>query len=419
MVDPPGAESAVAWIRCSDEASGGAAVRTSTPSWVPLPGKRLAFVVDSTEPDRTPPVTTIDAAPPAWTNAAEVSVSFSANEPSTFTCIADGLARACTSPLVLTPAEGPHTVVVIATDASGNTDPNGAATSFTADRTAPALDLPDPVEAFATSADGAVVDYDAGAVDALDPNPQTVCAPAAGSLFAIGDTTVSCTATDAAGNVAAGTFLVSVSADPGQAELTVRWDPTSRRIELSEPGGGTVEVTDTEIFTRRGPHRTIFDHKMAHRARYRSFESSLQLIGVQYDAASPRWMRRTAYTVRGELSRSGYIKSAWLFASGKDKGIVVCFKRDSSSNPGTSRIMFTSTNGQRPRIETRRGLWVPKLVTRAGVATVDLVAGVPTSGGGAVSATGHDPDALGDVLERLVVMDADLTPLQRDNPLAP
>ena len=62
---------------------------------------------------------------------------------------------------------------------------------------------------------------------------------------------------------------------------------------------------------------------------------------------------------------------------------------------------------------------MPKLVTRAGVATVDLVAGAPTSGGGAVSATGHDPDALGDVLERLVVMDADLTPLQRDNPLAP
>ena len=263
------------------------------------------------------------------------------------------------------------------------------------------------------------MDYDAGAVDALDPEPQTVCTPASGSLFAIGDSTVSCTATDAAGNVATGSFLITVVADPGQAELTVRWDPTSRRIELTEPGGGTVEVTDTEIFTRRGPHRTIFDHKMAHRARYRSFESSLQLVGVQYDDASPRWMRRTAYSVRGELSRSGNIKSAWLFASGKDKGIVVCFKRDSSSTPGTSRIMFTYANGQRPRIETRRGLWVPKLVTRAGVATVDLVAGVPTSGGGAVSATGHDPDALGDVLERLVVMDADLTPLQRDNPLAP
>src|SRR5262249_54790815 len=154
--------------------------------------------------------------------------------------------------------------------------------------------------------------------------------------------------------------------------------------------------TDTEIFTRRGPHRTIFDHKMAHSVRYRSFESSLQLIGVQYDDASPRWMRRTAYTVRGESFRSGAIKNAWLFASGKDKGIIVCFKRASPPSAGTSRIMFTSTNGQRPRIETRRGLWVPKLVTRAGVATVDLVAGVATSGGGAVSATGHDPDALGD-----------------------
>jgi hypothetical protein len=418
VVDPPGAESTVAWTRCADQSAAGAAVRTST-TWVPLPDTRLAFVVDSSEPDRTPPVTTIDAAPPAWTNAAEVSISFSANEPSTFTCIADGLATGCSSPLVLAPGEGAHTVVVVATDASGNTDPTGAATSFTVDRTAPVLDLPEPVEGFATSADGAVVDYDAGAFDALDPNPQTVCAPASGSLFAIGATTVSCTATDAAGNVAAGAFPVSVAADPGQAELTVRWDPTSRRIELAEPGGGTVEVTDTEIFTRRGPHRTIFDHKMAHQFRYRSFESSLQLVGVQYDDASPRWMRRTAYTVRGETFRGGTIKNAWLFASGKDKGIIVCFKRDSSTSTGTSRIMFTYANGQRPRIETRRGLWVPKLVTRAGVATVDLVAGVATSGGGAVSATGHDPDALGDVLERLVVMDADLTPLQRDNPLAP
>ena len=417
VVDPPGAESTVAWVRCADESAAGAAVRTST-TWVPL-DTRLAFAVDSVEPDRTPPVATLDAAPPAWTNAAEVSLAFSANEPSTFTCVVDGVASSCTSPLVLAPAEGAHGVAVVATDAAGNTSQSAATTSFTVDRTAPTLDLPDPVEAFATSADGAEVDYDAGAVDALDPDPQTVCTPASGSLFAIGDSTVSCTATDAAGNVAVGSFLITVVPDPGQAELSVRWDPTSRRIELAEPGGGTVEVTDTEIFTRRGPHRTIFDHKMAHRARYRSFESSLQLIGVQYDDASPRWVRRAAYTVRGELSRSGYIKSAWLFASGKDKSIVVCFKRDSSSTAGTSRIMFTYTNGQRPRIETRRGLWVPKLVTRAGVATVDLVAGVPTSGGGAVSATGHDPDALGDVLERLVVMDADLTPLQRDNPLAP
>ncbi len=314
-------------------------------AWVPLPDTRLAFAVDSTEPDRTPPVTTIDAAPPAWTNAAQVSIAFSANEPSTFTCIVDGVASSCTSPLLLAPAEGAHGVAVVATDTAGNTSQSAATTSFTVDRTAPTLDLPEPVEAFATSADGALVDYDAGAVDALDPEPQTVCTPASGSLFAIGDSTVACTATDAAGNVATGSFLITVVADPGQAELTVRWDPTSRRIELTEPGGGSVEVTDTEIFTRRGPHRTIFDHKMAHRARYRSFESSLQLVGVQYDDASPRWMRRTAYSVRGELSRSGNIKSAWLFASGKDKGIVVCFKRDSSSTPARAASCSPTPTG--------------------------------------------------------------------------
>jgi hypothetical protein len=37
------------------------------------------------------------------------------------------------------------------------------------------------------------------------------CIPASGSTFAIGDTTVNCTATDAAGNSATGSFLVHVN----------------------------------------------------------------------------------------------------------------------------------------------------------------------------------------------------------------
>ena len=71
--------------------------------------------------------------------------AFTADEPATFRCSVDGgAATTCTSPLVLTPAEGRHTVTVSATDVMGNADATPAVAAFAIDRTAPALDLPDP-----------------------------------------------------------------------------------------------------------------------------------------------------------------------------------------------------------------------------------------------------------------------------------
>src|SRR5262249_4203775 len=43
-----------------------------------------------------------------------------------------------------------------------------------------------------------------------DPNPVISCAPPSGGVFPLGDTTVNCTATDASGNVAHGSFHVRV-----------------------------------------------------------------------------------------------------------------------------------------------------------------------------------------------------------------
>jgi len=78
------------------------------------------------------------------------------------------------------------------------------------DENPPALTLPGTIDVPATSPAGAAVDYDASADDDTDPAPSVTCTPPSGSTFAVGDTTVSCSATDAAGNEADGSFTIHV-----------------------------------------------------------------------------------------------------------------------------------------------------------------------------------------------------------------
>ena len=81
-----------------------------------------------------------------------------------------------------------------------------------ADTTPPVLTLPGDLFERATSPAGAVVSFTASATDNLDPNPTVTCSPASGATFAIGTTTVSCTAWDASGNWDDGSFTVTVKA---------------------------------------------------------------------------------------------------------------------------------------------------------------------------------------------------------------
>lgn len=105
-------------------------------------------------------------------------------------------------------AEGTTTVTYYATDAAGNAEKPHTLT-VRIDETAPTISASD-VTADATSADGATVTYDASASDNLDPSPSLACDRASGSTFPIGQTTVTCTATDQAGNTATATFTVTV-----------------------------------------------------------------------------------------------------------------------------------------------------------------------------------------------------------------
>jgi len=72
-------------------------------------------------------------------------------------------------------------------------------------------DVPADITAEATSPAGAEVTFTAPtAIDAVDGTRDVNCQPASGSMFALGDTTVTCSATDESGNDSSATFLVTV-----------------------------------------------------------------------------------------------------------------------------------------------------------------------------------------------------------------
>jgi hypothetical protein len=81
-----------------------------------------------------------------------------------------------------------------------------------ADTTAPVIsDVPADTTVPATSAQGASVTYTAPtAQDQVDGNVPVKCSPISGTIFPLGTTTVSCTATDNSGNTASASFTVTV-----------------------------------------------------------------------------------------------------------------------------------------------------------------------------------------------------------------
>ena len=100
-------------------------------------------------------------------------------------------------------------------DLAGNCVTAGPVTGNKIDRRAPALSLPADITVDATSPAGATVVFSATATDGGDPNPRVTCTPASESTFAVGTTTVTCTATDHVANQAEGSFAVTVLEPPG------------------------------------------------------------------------------------------------------------------------------------------------------------------------------------------------------------
>ncbi|AKJ02973.1 HYR domain-containing protein [Archangium gephyra] len=95
---------------------------------------------------------------------------------------------------------------------------NGATASFSvtvADTQPPVLTLPNDMAAYATSAAGASVTYEANAVDALDGVVAPLCIPPSGATFPPGESKALCTASDSHGNASHGSFSVLITYEFG------------------------------------------------------------------------------------------------------------------------------------------------------------------------------------------------------------
>ncbi|MEW5938178.1 MAG: ExeM/NucH family extracellular endonuclease [Chloroflexota bacterium] len=104
---------------------------------------------------------------------------------------------------------GDTLVTCSATDAAGNTG-SASFTISVVDTTAPTLNLPADITVYGLTPLGTIVTYTVTATDLVDANPTVACAPASGSLFPIGSTTVNCSAQDDYGNTSYGSFNVMV-----------------------------------------------------------------------------------------------------------------------------------------------------------------------------------------------------------------
>lgn len=126
---------------------------------------------------------------------------------------------------------GTTEVTWVATDAVGN-ETRRVETITVRDNEPPTLTGAADITLDATSPAGAVVQYILTARDNVDGGLAVACAPASGSTFAIGATSVHCSATDAAGNPGSASFQVSVL---GAAEQIEQVDADLEAIVAENP----------------------------------------------------------------------------------------------------------------------------------------------------------------------------------------
>jgi hypothetical protein len=141
---------------------------------------------------------------------------------------------------------GPVGLAAWAYDSAGNATQSSVLTVIVAnapprDTTPPLIAVPPDATIEATGPIGAVFTYAVTATDDVDGILPATCVPASGGTFAFGPTTVTCSATDSAGNTASASFIVSVE-DLSPPVVTV---PSGVVLEATTPGGAAYAFVAT------------------------------------------------------------------------------------------------------------------------------------------------------------------------------
>jgi len=160
--------------------------------------------------DTTAPVITVPSAI-SRASASPVTVTYTPM-PTAHDAVDGSITPTCAPASGSAFAVGTTTVRCTATDSAGNTGrASFTVTVASPDTAAPVVTVPADMTLAATSSSGATATFSATAHDAVDGSITPTCAPASGSTFAVGSTTVRCTATDRAGNTGSASFTVTVA----------------------------------------------------------------------------------------------------------------------------------------------------------------------------------------------------------------
>ena len=144
----------------------------------------------------------------------------------------DGATAVCSPASGSSFSYGTTSVSCHATDGAGN-NTNGSFNVVVHDTVAPTLTLPSDISTTVNGAATKAVSYTASATEGVTPS----CSRPSGFAFPLGTTTVSCTATDAAGNSSSGSFNVTVT------------DPTPPTISVPANISTTVDGSATKVVT--------------------------------------------------------------------------------------------------------------------------------------------------------------------------
>jgi HYR domain-containing protein len=190
------------------------------------------------------------------------------------------------------------------------------------DTSAPTLLLPGPIKAPATSTDGAVVSFSASASDIVDGPLTVTCTPPSGSTFALGTTTVSCSATDSHLNTSNGIFTVTVIGDvtaPLIVSITatpdVLWPPNHQLVPVM------IAVS------------AIDDVDQAPMARIYLITSNEPIVGAGSGSTNFDWRITGNLTVDLRAERSG---------NGNDRVYTIhieCIDQSGNRNTGTVTVL--------------------------------------------------------------------------------
>jgi HYR domain len=216
--------------------------------------------------DTTPPVVTVPAnilLEAAGPSGAAAMFTSSAND------LVDGsVATQCSAVTGAVFPLGTTTVTCTATDAHKNTG-TGSFTITVVDTTPPAITVPADIKVTASAATGNTVSYQTSAIDLVSGIVPTTCVLPSGSVFPLGTSSVTCSATDAAGNSSIKKFNISVTyawsgflqpinVDPNNISIFKLGSTVPVKFQLTGASAGVVNAT-AKLYTTMVTNEVLGD----------------------------------------------------------------------------------------------------------------------------------------------------------------